>query len=68
MLIYLKVYMERLKFGTFWNPKNCGFSICTRSTTGWIGWNNYVVTIVGSIMETIGSVDITSSILMLSIT
>jgi len=68
MLIYLKVYVEWLEIGIGWNPKNYGFSTCRGSTTCWIGWNNFVTTIAGSIMETTSLVDITCSTWMLSIT
>jgi hypothetical protein len=35
MLIYLKVSMEWLETRIGWNLENCGFFICTGSTTGW---------------------------------
>ncbi len=68
MLVCLKVYMEWPKTRTSWNLKNYGFSICTCSTSSWTCWNDFIATSTGSIMETIGSIDITTSTWMLSIT
>jgi hypothetical protein len=45
-----------------------GFLICTSSTSSWIGWNDYVAIVIGSVMETTCPVDTTSSTWMLSIT
>jgi hypothetical protein len=61
VLICLKISMEWLQTRTSWNPKNCGFSNCTGSITSWTSYNDYVIT-------TIGSIDITCSTWMLSIT
>jgi hypothetical protein len=68
MLIYFRVFVEWLETGTCWNLENYGFSICIGSTTYWIGWNDYVVTIIGYIMETTSSIDIIGSTWMLSTT
>ncbi len=68
MLIFFKVYVERPKIKTCWNPKNYGFFICTSSTTCWTNWNDSIATIASSVMETISSTNTTSSVWMLSIT
>ncbi len=68
MLICFKVFVEWPEIGTCWNLKNYGFSICTGSTIGWTGWNDFIATTIGSIMETIGLADIIGSTWMLSIT
>jgi hypothetical protein len=60
MLTCLRVYVEWLETNTCWNQKNCGYSICIGSTSSWIGWNDYVVTTIGFVMETIGSTNIAS--------
>jgi hypothetical protein len=65
MLICFKVFVEWPKIGTSWNPKNCGFSICVGSTTG---WDYFVATIVGYGMKTIGSIHRIGSSWMLFIT
>jgi len=68
MLICLRVFVEWLEIRIGWNSQNCGFSICTGSITSWIGWDDYVVTTVGSIMETTCLANIICSTWMLSIT
>jgi hypothetical protein len=53
--VYCRVSMEWPKIGTSWNLKNCGFSICTSSTTCSTCWDAFVATTTCFIMEIIGS-------------
>jgi hypothetical protein len=68
MLIFHKVYVEWLEIRTCWNLENCGFSICTCSTTSWTNWDDYVATVASFVMKTTCSTDIIGSSWMLLIT
>ncbi len=68
MLICLKVSVEWPGTWTCWNLENCGFSICTSSTTGWISWDDSIATLIGFVMKTTSLTNIIGLSWMLVIT
>jgi hypothetical protein len=68
MLICLKVFVKWQVTRTCWNLKIVDFPFVLGSTTSWTSWNDFVVTVVGSVMRTTSLVNVIGSFWMLVIT